>query len=58
MRRILYTTVSYPVMNLVLALARQAAAKNTDKYRKFATQQSEFRFKKIFCERPFQPVFG
>lgn len=58
MRKILYSTVCYPVMNLALNLIKQAEAKDTDEYRKFAAQQESLRYKAIFNGRPYQPMFS
>lgn len=58
MRKILYSTVSYPVMNLVTALHSQAKAKDSDEYREFAEKQAVLRYKAIFRGRPFQPMFS
>ena len=58
MRKLLLSTVSYPVMNLVTALHNQAKARDTDDYREFAANQAKLRYKAIFRGRPFQPMFS
>ena len=58
MLRILYSTVSHPVMNLAVNLHKQAEAKDSDEYRKFAEEQASLRYKQIFRGRPFQPMFS
>ena len=58
MRKFLMSTPSYPVMNLVINLYKQAEARNTDEYSQFAKEQVALRYKMIFRGRPFQPMFS
>jgi len=58
MRKILLSTVSYPVMNLVLALFNQSKARDTDEYRELLKNQMNMRYKAIFRGLPYQPMFS
>ena len=55
---ILRSTVSHPVMNLVLNIAHVAKLKDSDAYRKSQKKASNLRYKAIINGRPYQPVFG
>jgi len=58
MRKYFLSTVSYPVMNLVLSLYAQKTAKNTDEYSRFQIEQSTLRYKSIFQDRPYKGIFS
>jgi len=58
MQKYLLSTVSYPVMNLVTNLSKQAEARDTDEYRDFAEKQSDLRYKAIMNGRPYRPMFS
>lgn len=56
--RNLLSTVSYPVMNLVLNIAINEKAKQKKGYDEHMVRLQNNRYKAIMRGRPFQPVFG
>jgi len=58
MRKHLYSTVSYPVMTLVINLHQQAKARKTDEYLKFVLQQQKLRYEAIINGRPYKEAFS